>query len=160
MLLHMFHRYTPEPRRRHGKKNPKLAILTSGVSSPLNYYSIWHRKLIKDIAGMGYRFNSPIATVVELGAKHRLAVAPRHRQRNDGWNCVVRSLVPSHRSLVCVLYPAHFSVVLYLRKFLLFHMGVYELMTSSTSRIKPGQYGLGLHRFALGESDRSFVGCR
>ena len=89
-----------------------------------------------------------------------LAVAPRHRQQLDGRNCVVRSLVPSHYSLVRVLYRAHFSVVLDLRKFLLFHMGVYELMTGSFSRIKPGQDGLGLHRFALCEGDRSFDGWR
>jgi len=89
-----------------------------------------------------------------------LAVAPRHRQRFDSWNCVIQPSGPSHWSLVLVLSLGHYGAVLDLRKFLRFLAGVYELMTRSSSRIRPGQDGLWLHRSALGEGDYSVVGCR
>jgi hypothetical protein len=72
---------------------------------------------------------------------------------------VVRPLVPN-RSLVLFLCLDHFSMALDLRKCMLFHSGVYELMTERFSRIKPGHTGLGLHRFALRESDDNFVAYR
>ena len=49
-----------------------------------------------------------------------LAVAPRHRQRFGGRNCVAQFLVPGHCNLVLVLSLGHYGAVLDLRKFLRF----------------------------------------
>ena len=85
------------------------------------YEIIGLREHLKDIAGMRFHFNSPIAVVVHFSAKyHVLAVAPRHRQRFGGRNCVAQFLVPGHCNLVLVLSLGHYGAVLDLRKFLRF----------------------------------------
>ena len=83
----------------------------------------------KDIAGVEFRFNSPIAplfiSIRRIVWRWRLATASDLLEGN--W--VFGPLVPSHCSLVFILYLGHFSVVLDLRKFPLFPAGVYESMT-------------------------------
>jgi len=117
-------------------------------------------KVSNGIAGVGYPFNSPRATFLHLGARDRLAVAPRHRQRVERRELRVRSLVSGHRTLTLVLDFCHYGVVFDLREFLLFLVGVYEFVTGRFPRIEPGHEGLRLHRFALREGDCSFGGNR
>jgi hypothetical protein len=51
----------------------------------------------------------------------------------------------------------HYRVVLDLRKLLFFPVGVDEFMAESVARIEPGDDGLGLHRAAVRERERSVV---
>ena len=96
-----------------------------------SYEIIGLRDRYNNIAGMEFQVLIQFAnsTVVHLDSKNRLAVAPCHRQRFDGGKLRARSLIGRHGNPVLVLYLDHFNVVLDLRKFLLFHGGVYESMT-------------------------------
>jgi len=68
-------------------------------------------------------------------------------------------LVSSNRSLDLMLLPrsGHYRAVLYLRKLLFFPVGVDKFMAESVARIEPGDDGLGLHRAAVRERERSVV---
>ena len=68
-------------------------------------------------------------------------------------------LVSSNRSLDLLLNPCsgHYRAVLYLRKLPFFPVGVDEFVAESVARIEPGDDGLGLHRAAVRERERSVV---